>query len=875
MKCTALPARLWKKASPRRQALYASALLSAAILLLFGLLFVILPLTGHGLIFKGDDFLQHYPFLMAIGRWLRALFSGRGLAPGFNWSLGLGADWIGSLNYYGLGDPLTLLAALFPASGAHLCYTLLVMLRHVLAGLAFLALARAFGVRWRYALIAAAAYAYTNFMIAWCALLHPMFANPVIQLPLMILGCEKRLRGDRPWVLMLSTAWSAMCGFYFFYMNCLMLALFALARWFVAYRPSLSLPRAFGRVIGPFLLGVGLALPALLPALSAYLNCARTSMPSESSLLLQGASTYWQFPISFIASNGWDCAMTVPVAAMMGVCALYHHRGRKALKLWVAAAALALLIPAVGVVFNGFSYSTDRWKYGPILLYMMVFALCMPDVERGAAGRKLCAGLLVWSVALVVRWRLIRGEGTHIMILMLAAGLSLTGLIYLFIVRKLNGARRATLALVVFVAVNLFANSLLLCMAHIVGDGVSGSAWSRRSKTSLWAARDLGGRTDLTNAEYNPYNAPAVTGTASTSAYASMQPAATVEYLRAMQVGTMVNPSRSHGLDTRAALEALWAVDGLTMPSDAPVSAPYGFEPVSDDGRYQYWRNGCALPVAFTLDGRVSPADWETLTAVEKQWAMLQCAVTDSDYVPEKAPAQTAVAVDWRVGACENAALEGGELRFGEGGGSVEILFDDLPDCEVYLIATGLTPKIETNQSALYIGCGEHTGMLLTTSDDYNYSLRRRDFTTHLGYSEKPRGRAVLRCSSAALFGLETLGVVCQPMAGFREYVEARREGVVSASPLGDVLRAEVSLPRPALVCFSVPAVSGWRARIDGSDAPLLSNAGAMWMAAVPEGDHTVELTYHTPGLRPGLAACGLSALLAIAWAVAGRRKRR
>ena len=315
-------ARHWQALTPRKRAAEASAMLVFAVIALFCLLFAVLPLTGNGLILQDDNFRQHYPFLIAIGRWVRDFFRDPLHAPMFDFSLGLGADWIGSLNYYGVGDPLTLLSALFPPSLTHVCYTLLAVIRHELAALSFLALARCFGVRWRYALVAAAAYSFSNYMIAWCTLIHPMFANPVIQLPLMILGCEKRFRGEKPWVLMLSTAWSALCAFYFFYMNSFMLFLFALIRYFSAYRRDLSFPRAFLRAFGPFMLGTGLALPVLAPALAGYLDSARTAMPAGNSLLFAKPANYWQFPIAFVASNGWNNAMTVPLAALMGVCAM-------------------------------------------------------------------------------------------------------------------------------------------------------------------------------------------------------------------------------------------------------------------------------------------------------------------------------------------------------------------------------------------------------------------------------------------------------------------------------------------------------------------------------------------------------------------------
>ena len=103
----------WCRLSPRKKAWAAVALLTAAIALLTGVLFGMFALQGSSIIFNDDDFAQHYPFLIAIGRWWRAFFADPLHAPLFDFSLGFGEDFIGGLNYYGLGDPLTLLSALF------------------------------------------------------------------------------------------------------------------------------------------------------------------------------------------------------------------------------------------------------------------------------------------------------------------------------------------------------------------------------------------------------------------------------------------------------------------------------------------------------------------------------------------------------------------------------------------------------------------------------------------------------------------------------------------------------------------------------------------------------------------------------------------
>ena len=416
----------WSRLSLRRRAWIAAALLTAAVAILTGALFGMFALRGSSILFRDDDFAQHYPFLIAIGRWWRAFFADPLHAPLFDFSLGFGEDFIGGLNYYGLGDPLTVLAALFAPERTYVCYRLLAALRIELAGLAFLAFCREHRVRWRGALPGAAAYAFTVYMVAWCALKHPMFANPCIHLPLMLLGAERRLKGQSPAALIFAAAWSALCGFYFLYMNSLMLLLYALARHFALNgRDALRrLPGAFGRTLAAYLLGVGMAGAFLLPAALSFLESCRNGMAAGESLLWYSPSTYWAFPISFIASNGWSNAMTVPAAAMLAVLALFASgRENRGLKLAAAAVMLALLIPAVGVVFNGFSYPTDRWKYGGLLLLCYVFARFSGAVEKGARGRLACGLLLIWCVVLAIRWKRFGEAVPHPLLIALAAAL--------------------------------------------------------------------------------------------------------------------------------------------------------------------------------------------------------------------------------------------------------------------------------------------------------------------------------------------------------------------------------------------------------------------------------------------------------------------
>ena len=989
----------WSRLSLRRRAWIAAALLTAAVAILTGALFGMFALRGSSMLFRDDDFAQHYPFLIAIGRWWRAFFADPLHAPLFDFSLGFGEDFIGGLNYYGLGDPLTVLAALFPPERTYVCYRLLAALRIELAGLAFLAFCREHRVRWRGALPAAAAYAFTVYMVAWCALKHPMFANPCIHLPLMLLGAERRLKGQSPAALIFAAAWSALCGFYFLYMNSLMLLLYALARHFALNGgDSLRrLPGAFGRTLAAYLLGVGMAGAFLLPAALSFLESSRNGMAAGESLLWYSPSTYWAFPISFIASNGWSNAMTVPAAAMLAVLALFASgRENRGLKLAAAAVMLALLIPAVGVVFNGFSYPTDRWKYGGLLLLCYVFARFSGAVEKGARGRLACGMLLIWCVVLAIRWKRFGEAVPHPLLIALAAALCVLTFIEIALARRLHrglesapALKRALSAglLVLFVGVNILADMLPIGVSLLLDNGATKDPWTRMQECSLavvWgassaekeanapviaaaqtltgeassakeeanapaaiataqtptggaeptteaasapviaaaqtptggaelateaanapviavaqtptggaelateaasvpaaAASPFTGRVDLTAEETIGYNAPSVFGVASTAMYDSIRPAATSAFMRALALNTDVTANRTLGLDNRAALEAVWAVQAQTRPAQARSPVPYGFETEKETPSAALLRNGCALPMAYAMDETLSRAEYDAMPPLEKQWALLSRAVLEpgETSLPEASVESHSVSVPWRAAETDNAELtlsaDGGTLAFGPGGGTVALELDGMADSETYLWLQNLrwTGAERDDSTRITVRSEAGASLLTYAHDGYRYALGQRDYLNNVGYSAAPCARIELSCAREGGFAFDSMETLCQPMAGFEALVAARREGVSCAFDGPNRLTARSEADHPRVIVFAVPALKGWRAEVDGQPARLLAQAGGLCAVEIPAGAHTAAIAYRTPGLTAGLALSGGCLAVSILWLLA--RKRR
>ena len=70
---------------------------------------------------------------------------------------------------------------------------------------------------------------------------HPYFSNPMIYLPLVLMGIEKIYKKEKPYLFICATAVAAMSNFYFFYMISIFMVLYAAFRYFG------NIPQAFSK----------------------------------------------------------------------------------------------------------------------------------------------------------------------------------------------------------------------------------------------------------------------------------------------------------------------------------------------------------------------------------------------------------------------------------------------------------------------------------------------------------------------------------------------------------------------------------------------------------------------------------------------------
>ena len=204
--------------------------------LLLPIAFLPFILEGKSFIWHIDGLYQHYPLLQYHGKLLRGVLAGQGF-PMIDYKLGLGFDTITTIHYYVLGDPIALLSVFMtPENGAAL-YNILILLRFYLVGISFILFCNYWGKKGLGVSLGALLYTFCGYAY-FAGPRHPYFLNPLIYLPLIVLGLEKILRKQKPYLLTIMVFISTISNFYFFYMLSIIAVIYVIFRYFYVYYKS-------------------------------------------------------------------------------------------------------------------------------------------------------------------------------------------------------------------------------------------------------------------------------------------------------------------------------------------------------------------------------------------------------------------------------------------------------------------------------------------------------------------------------------------------------------------------------------------------------------------------------------------------------------
>lgn len=859
---------------------------------------------GRSMVWNQDGGPQYLPYLAYTGRYLRDWFarmlSGDFSFQMFDFRIGFGSD-VGAVVR---AHPLDFLSVFVPVRYTEILYHVILLARLYLAGLAFTFCCTLFRELSWHMLTGSMIYIFSGFVYVY-AVRHPIYGSAMIMLPLVLAGAERMLRGGSFRLLSASVCLGFFCNYYFMYQVTIACAIYVLLRFPYVYtkKRAGSFIRLFFRMAPAYLLGAGMSMLVLLPVIRSLGSSARLAEHSAPGNLL-----FYETEQMF---QSWYLYLTAPRRGLPGgtslnycvlilpaLAALFTDRRREslALKLAFLLGTVFVFVPFFGYMMAGFSAVNNRWIYIYSFLVSLIFVLYADRLRtwlREKKAKLILALLFALYLAFALAGYARRGSIEPL------AGCALFGLAVLLLYASAGWAEMAgrlsarlsawfPQVLLVFAFVCCSVNAFFVYSGRF-GNALSeyleaGSALKlieRSEFTKLKQAQtDSFGRMDSNLVNSNRENYSLLLDYYPTCMYNSvLSGPMTYALLEQGNIG-LASIHRIQGLDGRTAAEALSNVTGFLTAADGDAHAPYGFarsEELSDADNAVFL-NQYPLRFGYTYTRFLPRSEFDRLNALQKEQAMLTCAVledaqageipegttaaAEAGEAPEGMTAATAEEIAAGMGIEETPLSlpeSGAQIkrtkegyRVLESGGYLTFPIRKRAGCETYLRLEGFSgTKVSTT---VYVRTKGTDTVLSMRGPGTIYSLNRVDYEVRLGYfKEDEEDTLRLEFSDKGRYKLTGASVCYVPMAGYEEKIGALNSQGMTRTKMGvNCAEGTARMNSAGLVTFSIPYSEGWSAQADGRNIKVYRVNTAYLGVYLEPGDHTLKLSYTTPGAVAG-----------------------
>lgn len=595
--------------------------------------------SDKSFIWNIDGINQHYPVLSYYGQFLRDLVAGKGVRL-LDYNVGMGFDTLTTLNYYAIGDTVSLLTIFGTPDTMEGLYQFLILFRIYLAGVSFILYCRYMGKKGFPSVLGALIYAFCGYVL-FAGTRHPYFTNPMIYLPLLLIGLEEILRKKKPYLFVIMVFLSGICNFYFFYMLTILIFMYAVIRYFYTYKCTdkgvcMDFLKTALRAGLYYLLGVVMAAFLLLPVITAFLNNGRFDSGYDVNLWRYTKGYYVKMVNGFLAPNvysGYWTHLAYAGVVPIGIMVLFRRKKYGELRIAFIITTLFLMIPFAGYLFNGFAYVSNRWEFGYSFLVAFIFVDAYDEMFSLDKWDKL---LLVGGTGVYFILGLFR-PSKYIWISLVLLGITILIVWYLNYNKKSIYLQKILVFTIVFI--NLGVNGYLTYHSDY-GDYVSefidkGKVQATIENSPVSMIPNISEDSFYRVESYGDkqHNEALTVGFHEVAGYYSIMDKRVSEYMKGLELLNQRTAYRFDDMDYRATLGTLANVKYL-VTSNAGV-APYGYKLISEeqngDKVYYLFENQNVLPLGYTYDNYITRSDYENLSVLEKQEIMLHAIVVEDE----------------------------------------------------------------------------------------------------------------------------------------------------------------------------------------------------------------------------------------------------
>lgn len=892
--------KLWKNLRGWRLFFFYILHYTAIFSVLFVFYYMDFSEAGRTLIHSSDGMYSYFPRLIYLSQTFRngiqSLLSGEG------WAIPLYDFRLGPAKLDLQVEPIQWLAVLWPWDKVDVLYDVLVIMRYYFVGLSFSIFGFYFKQSYIPVLIGAVSYTFCGFALIGGGK-HPFFLSPMIFLPLLVIGTEKIIKKESPWLFILIVFTALVSNLYFACMLAILMVIYIFTRFPALYNQNRFIE--FRNMVCRFFVagGLGVALSGIFvfPSMIQMLESGRIGRDVTTFVDLWNYpdSYYQSFFSEFFVASGyagyWTClgfsVLTVPAILRLFV---HKNKERRSLQILFIILTIMLWIPAIGYLMSGFNTISNRWCFAYAFCTAAILTFEIPCFFEDGASKLLLVfgGITVYfAICYFIMDRKFYSEIPFVM---------LGCCIVLFVLFRLSNCRNRILYLLVCLLITCFSIRYTTYNLNSPTQENNVSNYILKEKPYEYleqsqyesVARIKEVKNDKTLFRVSGNHATKAgevstsfyTGTNGLSFYSSTVYQSYMAWIAELELAHLGVNNYHFGIFGRAPMQALASVKYYVMRETGDEVVPYGFEKIgrvqNEKGIDFVLKNNYFLPMGYSYDSFIPVDNYKTLSSLEKQEVQLQSIVLaepptlsniHEDTLTLTTQHISSILTDWR-----NISWKDGVLKVKEEGATLTLTFDGLPNSETYLriVNLDLTNGGSTRRWKVSAATEATKADAYFTADGYVYSNDMKTQLLDLGYTEDGYTTCTITFPSKGTFKLEDLEIWCQPMDHYGEQIDALREEVLDNIETNwRGLTGTISVSKDKMLCLAIPYDKGWTAYVDGEKVKLYQANTAFMAVELSAGDHEVDLRYWMPGLTAGIVLSSFGIVGVVAFAIYRRKK--
>lgn len=887
---------------------------TACFLVILSCVFAVNFSAGKGFIWRIDGKSQYLPYMEYTADYLRDMMKrfsqGNFTIKMYDFSIGMGEDVRAVVRIH----PTEFLAAFFKTSQLEKLYNYLMIFRFWLAGLSFFAYCRYRGISRRNTLVASFTYIFSGYGIN-LATRHPIFHSPVIFFPLLLIAMDRLIEKKGSLFFTFMVALSLSTNYYFLYMTTIALGFYALVRFASIYKENKLKEFAImmGKIIAFYLIGVGIGAVFFLPTVIRALGSERVGSVKTMlrSLYSYSNDQYYKLFASTITGHFalYDIYLAFASIFIPAVIILFLRRFKEhlGLKILILIETVALLLPAAGLAMSAFSTVTNRWIYVVAMTAAYTIAVTLDDFLRIRFLQMLA---ILGTVVLYAFTCLFLTKKTeHILDLKLSFLILVITVFLLLFIKATHYVTKNQLVMAMLLlttisltahGVYLYGNPIDPFSEEFLETGKEAREFFEKDEFKKFEEKGESSNNDFyridlaTQRDYYE-NMGVLFDYNGTAIYNSVINANLVNSMVDLDSIGISAVHRIYNLDGRTALEALGCVKYYQVAAGNNLGVPYGFvrnEAMSNDDFWVY-ENKHLLNIGYAYKNIMDISDYEDLSPLEKQQAMLKTAVIDTKDAKVKPNTHEVDTGEILVRKAKiskvDESLKSGDnyIEFINTEGNhglimsytqkdeekvpgFSITFHRKKGYEIYLKLEDFDTNIQ--RAKFFVSNNRFNKLLIVRNTTDNYSLGRNDYYVNLGYSQGYGDETVrLQFYDRADYTIKDIKLYYVPMASYKEDLKTMSQGDLENVALSDnTIRGTVQTDQDEVLVLSVPYAKGWTAKLDGKVTAIFKANGALSAIKIPAGSHKLIMTYETPGLKLGALISLFSLVLSLLIAISG-----